>query len=157
MGGGRAEDASLDGEALRARLSELHSRGLRLGAIRHLAVMAIPIWIQAHTSLLPGLLSWSACLLFAFAGAETALYAGLEEYWARRGARRTDISPAASIHASWSRRDEVCSGLGYGLGFVSIVPWGAVLLGVPLPADILQPLTWLALALVVTWGGLLRW
>lgn len=151
-----SRDDPLHGELLRARLGVFHYRGMRLSAVRLLSLTAIPVWIQAHTRLLPGVLSWLACLLFGFAGAETALYAGLEEFWARRAGQRTYTSPGVSLHVLWSRRDEVCSGLGYGLGVVSIIPWGAVLSGASLPAEMLDSLTGLAVALAAIWGGLSR-
>jgi hypothetical protein len=140
------------GEKLRVRLGLVHARSLRLAALWRLALAAIPVWVQAHTGILPGLLSWFACLFLGFAWAVAAIYATLEHYWTRRSARvDADAQP---IHVLWSRRDEVCSGVAYGLGVLSLVPWSAVALGGRIPPATLQPLTLLALALAATWARL---
>ena len=144
----RAEDAtgSSTREELLARVSLVHHRGLRLASLRRLAAIAVPVWIQAHTRVLPDLLAWLVALLFGFFLAETVLYAVLEHVWARRGERLRDGGSRAVIHELWTVRDQLRSALWYGVGIVSLLPWAVVALGHALPPP-LYPLTWLALAL----------
>jgi len=71
-------------EALRARVCALYLRSLRIGALRWLAVAALPVGFQVATRRLPGTLSWIADLTVGTLALLATSYSLLEWRWRRR-------------------------------------------------------------------------
>jgi hypothetical protein len=71
-------------EALRARICALYLRSLRIGALRWLAVAAVPVGYQVATRRLPGTLGWIVDLTAATLALLAASYFVLERRWRRR-------------------------------------------------------------------------
>jgi hypothetical protein len=136
-----APDYAAIDRALTAELQAQYLRGLRLASQRWLAAASLPVWIEVHTHLLPGLLAWFAFLAQGGCLALAAGYAALEYRWASRATQLEPGSSKVVVHIVWTAWDELRSALWYGLALVSLVPWAYVGLERPLPASLLSALT----------------
>ena len=146
---GRAPFARDEGaeRALAAQLNLHELRGWRMGSLRWAVAASLVFWFHAHWPLVPGVLLWLAGLLEATALVLAAGYAVLEHQWARRAARLRAQRLGVVIHAPWTVKHEVRSGLWYGLAAVSALPWMAAVTDRALPQPLLWSLTLAAAAL----------
>jgi hypothetical protein len=71
-------------DALHAHVWVAYLRSLRIGAVRWLAVMLLPLWYQAATRRLPATVTWLLDLVVATLLLLAASYAVLEWRWRRR-------------------------------------------------------------------------
>src|SRR5262245_5119876 len=132
-----ASTAPLLERALRAQLNEHHARDLRLMGLRWLAVASVPVWLQTLWGFLPDLLAYwallgqGACIVIAGA------LAVLERRWRRRAAQLEGTSSVPVVHSRWTSWDELRLALWQALAVISLVPWGYVVIGRPLPGPLL--------------------
>jgi hypothetical protein len=141
------------------QLQVQYLRGLRLASQRWLAVASLPVWLQVHFHLLPGLLAWWAFLAQGGCLTLAAGYAASEYRWTRRAMQLEAGSAGVVIHTVWTMWDELRSAVWYGLGLVSLVPWAYVGFERPMPASLLSGLTatvWTVLLLLAVTETLAR-
>jgi len=113
--------------ALQAWLHVEHFRGLRLASLQRTALASLPVWLGARWTL-PSLLAWLAVLLHASFAVEVVAYAWLEHLFVRR-ARAVNAAPSVALHFPCAAGRRLASGLWYGAGVTSLVPWLGVTLG----------------------------
>jgi len=138
------DNTNLD-ETLHAHVCAAYLRALRLGALRGLAIVSLPLWYQAATHVLPDTISWILGLAAALLAALGLAYVTLECRWDGRARHyplaRYAFSPGTQV------RDDIGAGLLCAWGIVSLFPCAAAL-GGPLPPNLLAALSPPALSLI---------
>jgi hypothetical protein len=135
---------------LGARLNARHFRSLRLSSLQVLVVASLPLWAQAHGLRVPGWLAWLSSLVVGLCLALAVAYAMLEHRWSRR-ARLRAHSPRVDIQIRRTLGNRLRVGLWCLVAALSLMTWArSGVVGRPLPASLLGPLTLFAAASAAT-------
>jgi hypothetical protein len=138
-------DRAILDEAVHAYVCVEYLRSLRVGVLRGLAIVSLVLWYQAAARILPATVAWILGLAAALLAALAVTYAVLECRWGAR-ARRARL-PRLAFSAGVNVRDDLRAGWLSAWGLVALVPCAAAL-GAPLPADLLDALSPVALTLI---------
>ncbi|HET9317698.1 MAG TPA: hypothetical protein VFQ51_19045, partial [Vicinamibacteria bacterium] len=138
-------------QELKAQLNLGYCRALEIAWLRRAAVASVPIWLAAHSSLLPRGLVWLAFLAQGLCLVLGATHGLLEQRWSGRAARLEPRSIA--IQTTWTRWDDVRAALWCGLAIVSLVPWAYAGLDRTLPVPLRSTLDAVAWAVLLLLAG----
>jgi hypothetical protein len=138
-------------QELTAQLNLGYCRALEVAWLRRAAVASLPLWLAAHSSLLPRVLVWLDVLAQGLCLALATAHGLLEQRCSDRAAHLEPTSIA--IRTAWTRWDEVRTALWYGLAIVCVVPWAYAVLDRLLPLPLRSTIDAVACAILLLLAG----